>query len=258
LYDSLRQKLLTLPDETLVYPAHGAGSLCGRDLGADTVSTVGVQRAFNYALAPMSRGRFIELVTADQPDTPAYFAYDAVLNARERPTLERALERGLRPMALARALELVGEGAQLLDTREPAEFAGAHARGAVNVGLGGSFATWCGTILDRDRPVVLIAEPGREVEAATRLGRIGFDTVAERESRAGRIDGAINIPLSRLARERASLPSNWPLVVYCSSGYRSAIASSLLRRAGRRAVTDLIGGIGAWDSTGLGTAPAGS
>jgi hydroxyacylglutathione hydrolase len=178
LYDSLHEKLLPLPDETLVYPAHGAGSLCGKNLSTDTVSSIGVQRRYNYALQPMSRERFIEIVTADQPDTPAYFTYDAVLNAQEHPTLEQALERELRPLSLDRVLDLVAGGAQLLDTRDPVDFAGAHVRGSINVGLGGSFATWCGTILDHERPLVLVAEPGREVEAATRLGRIGFDTVA--------------------------------------------------------------------------------
>jgi hydroxyacylglutathione hydrolase len=185
LYDSLHEKLARLPDDTLVYPAHGAGSLCGRNLSADTVSTIGIQRAYNYALAPMSRGRFIEIVTADQPDTPAYFAYDAVLNARERPTLEQSLERELQPLTVDQALGLSEQGAQLLDTREAVEFGRAHLRGSLNVGLGGSYATWCGTILDRERPVVLIAEPGREAEAATRLGRIGFDNVT------GYLDGGM-------------------------------------------------------------------
>jgi glyoxylase-like metal-dependent hydrolase (beta-lactamase superfamily II)/rhodanese-related sulfurtransferase len=178
LYDSLHDKLLPLPDDTLVYPAHGAGSLCGKNLSTDTVSTMGVQRQYNYALQPMSRDRFVEIVTADQPDTPAYFTYDAVLNARERPTLDDALERQLRPLSLGQLLDLVEGGAQLLDTREQVEFEGAHIRGALNIGLGGSFATWCGTLLDPDRPVALIADPGREHEAATRLGRIGFDNVA--------------------------------------------------------------------------------
>lgn len=178
LFDSLRQKLLPLPDETLVYPAHGAGSLCGRNLSTDTVSTMGVQRQYNYALQPMSRERFVELVTTDQPDTPAYFSYDAVLNARERVTLGEALQRELQPLELREVLELLEHDAQLLDTRDAADFEGAHLRGAVNIGLGGSFATWCGTILDQERPLILIAEPGRELEAATRLGRIGFDNVA--------------------------------------------------------------------------------
>jgi hydroxyacylglutathione hydrolase len=177
LYDSLREKLLALPDETLVYPAHGAGSLCGKNLSTDTVSTIGTQRSHNYALQPMSREEFIRIVLADQPDTPSYFGYDAVLNAKERPVLEQALERELRPLALGELLELRGQGTQLLDTRDGSEFEGAHLRGSVNVGLGGSYATWCGTLLDRERPVALIAEPGREQEATLRLGRIGLDIV---------------------------------------------------------------------------------
>jgi hydroxyacylglutathione hydrolase len=178
LYDSLRDKLLPLPDDTLLYPAHGAGSLCGRNLSADTVSTIGLQRRHNYALQPMSRERFIEIVTADQPDTPAYFTDDAALNARERPTLEEALGRELKPLAPDQLLALLAEGAQLLDARDQAEFERAHIRGALHIGLDGSFATWSGTLLDHERPVVLVAQPGREVEAVTRLGRIGFDTVA--------------------------------------------------------------------------------
>jgi hydroxyacylglutathione hydrolase len=178
LYDSLHSKLLRLPDETLVYPAHGAGSLCGKNLSTDTVSTIAVQRRYNYALQPMSREEFVRIVTAEQPEPPAYFSYDAVLNTKERPTLERALARELRPLALAQALALVSEGAVMLDTRDPADFAGAHLAGSVNIGLGGSYATWAGTILDRERPLVLIADLGRETEAAMRLGRIGFDNVA--------------------------------------------------------------------------------
>ncbi|HUE28745.1 MAG TPA: MBL fold metallo-hydrolase [Solirubrobacteraceae bacterium] len=302
LYDSLHDKLLPLPDDTLVYPAHGAGSLCGKNLSTDTVSTIGVQREYNYALQPMSRERFVEIVTADQPDTPAYFTYDAVLNAREHPTLDHTLERELRPLRLEALLELVAGGAQLLDTRDQAEFEGAHVRGALNIGLGGSFATWCGTILDQERPVALVAEPGREVEAATRLGRIGVDTVvgyldggmqqlenapelvdrieritagslAERlgeppapmviDVRTARewgedhIDGAVNVPLSQLAQRLGALPSDRPLVVYCASGYRSAVATSLIRREGLANVATLVGGLAAWKSAQLATVPAG-
>ena len=299
LYDSLHGKLARLPGETLVYPAHGAGSLCGKNLSTDTVSTIGIQRDYNYALAPMSRERFIEIATADLPDAPAYFTYDAVLNARERPTLEQALERELRPLTLEQTLNLQADGAQLLDTRDGAKFEAAHLKGAVNVGLGGSFATWCGTILDPERPIVLIAELGREVEAAIRLGRIAFDTVAgyiaggmqslarerelidridriERIERitagslaeqlagpappilidvrapsewlAERIDGAVNMPLSRLPERIQELPSDRRLVVHCASGYRSAIAAGLLQRAGFPHVADLVGGLAAWTS----------
>jgi hydroxyacylglutathione hydrolase len=300
LYDSLHDKLASLPDDTLVYPAHGAGSLCGKNLSTDTVSTIGIQRRYNYALAPMSRERFIEIVTADQPDTPAYFSYDALLNARERPTLPESLERELRPLTVAQMRELGKQGAQVLDARDPADFEGAHLRGSVNVGLGGSYATWCGTILDRERPIVLIAEPGRETEAATRLGRIGFDNVAgylaggmqplddapeliDRTERltAGslaeqlasstppllldvrtpaecqqlRIEAAENIPLSRLMDRLAGLARHRPMVVYCASGYRSAIAASLMRREGFPQVADLVGGLAAWESARLPTVP---
>jgi hydroxyacylglutathione hydrolase len=293
LYDSLREKLLPLPDETLVYPAHGAGSLCGKNLSTDTVSTIGVQRRYNYALQPMSRERFIEIVTTDQPDTPAYFTYDAVLNAREHATLDQTLERELQPLTVQRALALVEEGAQLLDTRDPVDFAGAHMRGTVNVGLGGSYATWCGTVLEPDRAVVLIAEPGRELEAATRLGRIGFDAVAgyveggmqpldhepdliariervtarslaeqlqhdtpplvidvrtEREWDGGHIGQAVNIPLSRLQAQLATLERGRPIVVHCASDYRATIAASLMQRAGLEDVSLLVGGYAAWQS----------
>ncbi len=178
LYDSLRQKLLTLPDETLVYPAHGAGSMCGKNLSSETVSTIGVQRRYNYALQPMSKEEFVALVTADQPESPGYFAYDAMLNRRERPTLDEALAHELRPLSLDQALELQAKGAQVVDTRAPKDFAGAHLAGSTNIGLIGTYATWAGTLLDRQKPVVIIAEPGREKEAAMRLGRIGFDIVA--------------------------------------------------------------------------------
>jgi glyoxylase-like metal-dependent hydrolase (beta-lactamase superfamily II)/rhodanese-related sulfurtransferase len=293
LYDSLRNKLLPLPDETLVYPAHGAGSLCGKNLSTDTVSTIGTQRAFNYALQPMGKEEFIRVVTADQPDTPAYFEYDAIMNAKEHPTLPEALARELTPLSLDEVLVLRTDGAEILDTRDPVDFEGAHLAGSVNVGLGGSYATWCGTILDRERPIAIIAEPGREEEAALRLGRIGFDTVAgflagglaaldprpdlvaridrvtasaladqvdspspplvldvrtEREWQDGGIAGSVNIPLGHLLTRIGELSRDRPIAVHCASGYRSAIAASLLGRAGFPNVSDLVGGIAAWGS----------
>lgn len=191
LYDSLHEKLLPLPDETRVYPAHGAGSLCGKSLGSENWSTVGVQRRLNYALQPMSREAFISVVLADQPDAPPYFTYDAVLNTKERPTLEKTLAQTLRPLTLDEVLSLGGAGAQLLDVRDPAAFAAAHLAGAINIGLGGTYATWAGTLLDRERPIVIIAEPGRECEGETRLGRIGFDHVA------GYLEGGMQALASR-------------------------------------------------------------
>jgi rhodanese-related sulfurtransferase/glyoxylase-like metal-dependent hydrolase (beta-lactamase superfamily II) len=177
LYDSLHEKLMKLPDETLVYPAHGAGSLCGKNLSSDTVSTLGQQRQFNYALQPMSKDEFLKLVTADQPDAPAYFTYDAILNTRERSTLEDSLKQALRPLSLDDVLALTPSEIQLLDVRDATDYAKGHLAGSINIGLAGQYATWAGTFLDTARPIVLLAEPGREQEAAMRLGRIGFDRV---------------------------------------------------------------------------------
>jgi glyoxylase-like metal-dependent hydrolase (beta-lactamase superfamily II)/rhodanese-related sulfurtransferase len=185
LYDSLHGKLLRLPDETLVYPGHGAGSMCGKNLSQDTVSTIGTQRRYNYALQPMSREAFIRMVGAEQPEAPAYFSYDAEMNRRERPTLETSLTRELRPLSLDDLLEAVRRGAQLLDTREPADFAAGHLAGSTHIGLGGRFATWSGTLLAHDRPIVIVAGRGSEQQAAIRLGRIGFDNVL------GYLDGGI-------------------------------------------------------------------
>jgi len=178
LFDSLHTKLLTLPDQSLVYPAHGAGSLCGKSLSKETVSTLGEQRRSNYALQPMSKEAFIHVVTADQPDAPDYFNYDAVLNAEERPTLDQALAREMNPLTLDGVREMQAAGAQILDTRDAVEFASAHLAGSINIGLVGQYATWAGTVLDRKHPIVIIADPGQEKESAVRLGRIGFDHIA--------------------------------------------------------------------------------
>jgi rhodanese-related sulfurtransferase/glyoxylase-like metal-dependent hydrolase (beta-lactamase superfamily II) len=294
LYDSLQNRLLPLPDHTRVYPAHGAGSLCGKALSRETSSTIGEQRRVNYALQPMTKAQFVSLVTADQPDAPPYFTYDAVLNSRERPTLAQALERELHPITLDHLVALQEVGAQVLDTRDPAEFAAAHIAGSINVGLGGQYATWAGTVLDTERPVVIVADPGREAEAAMRLGRIGLDNVvgylkdglrsiadrpdltkttervspavaAERmkdgalvvdvrnpaERAAKAIAGSLSIPLSQLRGRLSELPRDRPLLVHCAGGYRSAIAASVLQREGYGPVSELAGGLAAWEQANL-------
>jgi len=177
LYDSLRQKLMTLPDATLVYPAHGAGSLCGKNMSTATVSTIGEQRKFNYALQPMSREEFKSIVTAEQAEVPGYFAHDALLNRQERPSLDAAMSKSLRALNLEEVLQLANEGAQILDVRDAIDFEGAHLAGSLNIGIQGKYATWSGTILDRAKPIIVVADPGREEEAIVRLGRIGFDDV---------------------------------------------------------------------------------
>ena len=176
LYHSL-ERLRALPDSTLVYPAHGAGSMCGKSLSQEKVSTIGEQKQFNYALQPMSLDDFKRLVTMDQPEAPDYFVYDAIKNRQERPDLDTTLRDSLRPLDLAEVLQLRESGAQLVDVRDAADFEGAYLAGSVNIGLQGKYATWCGTVLSHERPIVVIAEPGSEEEAVIRLGRIGFDNV---------------------------------------------------------------------------------
>ena len=178
LYDSITNKLVKLPDATLVYPAHGAGSMCGKSLSKETVSTIGEQKKFNYALQPMSREAFKAIVTADQPEAPDYFVHDAILNRKERASLGAAMEKTLKPLSLDEVLAAVKSGAQLLDVRDGIDFEGGHLRGTLNIALNGKYATWAGSMLSHDKPIVVIAEEGGEEEAVMRLGRIGFDNVA--------------------------------------------------------------------------------
>jgi glyoxylase-like metal-dependent hydrolase (beta-lactamase superfamily II)/rhodanese-related sulfurtransferase len=178
LYDSITNKLVTLPDATLVYPAHGAGSMCGKALSKETVSTIGEQKKFNYALQPMTREDFKRIVTADQPEAPDYFVHDAILNRKERESLEDAMKKTLRALSLDEVLALQGSGGQVLDVRDGIDFEGGHLAGGLNIALSGKYATWAGSMLPHDRPIVVIAEEGGEQEAVMRLGRIGFDNVA--------------------------------------------------------------------------------
>jgi len=295
LYDSLHAKLMTLPDETLVYPAHGAGSMCGKNMSDERVSTIGEQKLYNYALKAKSRTEFIALVTADQPEMPAYFAHDAEMNRREHGTLDAALAN-LPELPLDEAERLVKDGAKILDTRDPADFAGSHWRGAVNVGLDGKFATWAASLVKREHPIVVIADAGREKESVLRLARVGVDRVAgvlrggmrsldarpdliERTPRltaralaerlaakdapivvdvrtdaervSGFVPGSLHLPLSQWPARAAEIPAGRPVAVYCAGGYRSSVAASLLRAAGRSEVTDLVGGFAAWREEGF-------
>jgi hydroxyacylglutathione hydrolase len=178
LYDSITNKLMKLPDATLVYPAHGAGSMCGKSLSQETVSTIGEQKKFNYALQPMTREEFKQIVTADQPEAPDYFVHDAILNRQERASLDEAMRETLRPLPLDEVLALGSSGGQILDVRDGIDFEGGHLRGCLNIALNGKYATWAGSMLSHDKPIVVIAEEGGEEEAVMRLGRIGFDNVA--------------------------------------------------------------------------------
>ena len=174
LYRSLRDKLLPLPDSTRVFPAHGAGSSCGKQLSSETSSTLGEQRRTNYALQSMSEDDFVSAVTEGQPAKPQYFAFDVQRNREVRPLLDTD-----EPPALDvdDVLRLRDAGAVLLDTREAAEFAAGHLQGAVNVGLQGRFAEWGADVLAPDRDVILVGDPALAVEAKLRLARVGYDRV---------------------------------------------------------------------------------
>ena len=175
LYDSLHDKLLTLPDSTRVFPAHGAGSACGKNLSTETSSTMGEQRATNYALLAKDKQTFFDLVTEGQPPAPGYFVYDAILNRKDRELLDEHVA----PTALDIDAfdQLVADGAMIVDGRDPEEFAHGHLAGSVNVGLSGRYAEFAGSVVPSDVDIVLVVDPGFELEAKNRLGRIGFDRV---------------------------------------------------------------------------------
>lgn len=291
LYHSLHEQLLTLPDDTKVFPAHGAGSACGKNLSTETVSTIGEQRRTNYALAPMSEDDFVEAVTQGQSVAPLYFSFAANRNRELRDLLSD--DYTVPSLTLAQVLAYQQAGVVVIDAREDMAFAAGHLRGSVNVGLGGRFAEYAGDVMTPETPIVLVTPPGHEAEARVRLARIGFDNVlgalehpvdtflaqpelieplsrlsadalAERiktvpnlvlidvrnpgEVELGTIEGALTISLPALLTNLDQLDPATPTVVFCAGGYRSAIASSLLRLHGFTDVSDVIGGYTAWDA----------
>jgi hydroxyacylglutathione hydrolase len=289
LYHSVQRTLMALPDQVRVFPAHGAGSACGKNLSTERQSTIGAQRLSNYACAPMGEDEFVALVTEGQPPAPGYFGYDAALNRRQHGLLDPAA--AARPLPAPDFLARRARGGVVVDARDPRDFAAAHLRGSLNVPADGRFAERAGMVIEPGREILVIAPPGAEQEIITRLGRIGFDTAAgylpepedafltipaevdqasrltaselrkalsreqppavldvrnASERAAGAIDGSRHIPLAELPGRLAEVPADRPVVVYCAGGTRSSIAASLLRRAGHRDVSDLIGGEAAW------------
>jgi hydroxyacylglutathione hydrolase len=175
LYDSLRTRLMTLPDDTRVFPAHGAGSACGKNLSAELSSTIGEQRATNYALGALDKDTFVALVTEGQPPAPGYFVYDALLNRQDRDLLdEEALPE---PMSFDEVEAALVAGAVLVDGRDAEEFGRGHFHGSINIGLGGRYAEFAGSLVRSDTDIVLLVERGMELEGKNRLARIGFDRV---------------------------------------------------------------------------------
>ena len=175
LYKSLHQQLLNLPDGTRVFPAHGAGSSCGRQLSNETSSTIGEQRHSNYALQPMSEDEFVDAVTEGQPTRPHYFTFDAESNRQAHGLLDETVMPT--EMSLEEVLDRVAAGAVPLDTREPPDFVAGHLRGAINVSLEGRFAEWAGDVLEPHSDIVLVGDPASALESRVRLARIGFDRV---------------------------------------------------------------------------------
>jgi glyoxylase-like metal-dependent hydrolase (beta-lactamase superfamily II)/rhodanese-related sulfurtransferase len=174
LYHSLHSKLLKLPDPTRVFPAHGAGSACGKQLSSETSSTIGEQRRTNYALQTIGVDQFVAAVTEGQPVRPPYFAYAAHRNRELRPLLD---DNAPSLLDIDDVCKHAQAGAILLDSREPADYASGHLRGAVNVGLRGRFAEWVGDVVPADRDIVLVGDPTRARESKIRLSRVGFDRV---------------------------------------------------------------------------------
>ena len=175
LFASIHNKILTLPDSTRVFPAHGAGSACGKNLSTETSSTLGEQRATNYALQFTTADAFVAAVTEGQPEAPGYFVFDAVLNQKERGTLDE--HAAPTRMTLTQVLDARERGVHIVDTRDSQFFATGHLRGSVNVGLAGRYAEYAGSVIRPDEDIVLITETGYETEAKVRLARIGYDRI---------------------------------------------------------------------------------
>ncbi len=295
LYDSLHGKLLKLPDAVAVYPAHGAGSLCGRNISSETSSTIGQQRQFNYALRPMTRAEFIAVVTADLPEAPVYFSRDARLN-REGPGSLATLPAPA-PFSPDEVERRVAEGALLLDARGAAEYGNGHVAGSLQIGLGGQFASWAGSLVSPEASIVLVVEDEERVaEVQTRLARVGLENVAgylaggirawdasgrplarteqigvdelaarideggdlavvdvrrPGEWETGHIAQAVSAPLHELEARAESFDRERPVAAMCAGGYRSAIATSMLERLGFRKVTNVVGGMAAWNAAKL-------
>src|SRR5712692_243301 len=291
LYQSLNDKLLKFPDETEIYPAHGAGSLCGRQMGPERSSTIGKERRTNYALQAHSSEEFVRLLTDGMPPRPEYFGRDVELNRQGAPALDRIPSPV--PVRAPEVFRMQAEGAIVLDTRPAMEFAVAHVPGSIHIGLSGQYASWAARILGLDKRIILVGEDADHLrESQLRLARVGIENVRayledgitgwiaggyeldyipqisvqefsdlleqekdhiaildvrERgEVVVGAMENSVRIPLGQLQERTAELDRNKLLVVHCKGGYRSSIATSILRRAGFRDIANLTGGFDAW------------
>lgn len=291
MYDSLQQKIVPLADDVLVYPAHGPGSACGKNLGPDTHSTVGSEKQTNYALQAASKEEFIKAVTDGIPPPPQYFPINAKINKEGYDSLDAVMEKGLRPLSVAEFKGLINENTIILDTRSSSLFSQGFVPGSISIGLDGRFAEWAGSLLPFDAPMLLVTEPGKEKESIVRLARVGLDKVEgyldgsydawknsgetsdmiidveadelmmdipfdqnlvvidvrkPTEYADGHLKQALNIPLNELTDpgSMVNLEDRHNLYVHCAGGYRSVIASSLLKRQGIHNLRNIVGGWG--------------
>jgi len=292
MYDSLQTKILTLSDDVIVYPAHGAGSSCGKSLGEQTFSTIGEQKQTNYALQALSKEEFIKAVTEGLSEPPQYFPLNAKINKEGYESLDAILRKALKPLTVQQTKALLNDNnIVLLDTRKAEEFTEGFIPGSLFIGLEGPYAEWAGSLLPFDKTLLIVSDKGKEKESVVRLARVGFSRFAgyleggfkawksagesvdmiinieadelamdipfddkllvidvrrEAEFADGHIKDAVNIPLTNLADpvSMANLEDDQNIYVHCQGGYRSIIASSLIKKQGIHNLYNVLGG---WD-----------
>ncbi|MFM8739927.1 MAG: rhodanese-like domain-containing protein [Cytophagales bacterium] len=291
LYDSLNNKIKTLPDTTIVYPAHGPGSACGKNIGKETFSTIGEQKKFNYALQNVSREQFIEQVTDGILPPPSYFFEDARINRNGYTPVEDVLAASKIALTVQQLKDEISCGAVVLDTRKADDFEKRFIRGAINIGLNGQYAIWVATLLSMKQPLVLVTDEDTEYESILRLARVGFENVvgylaggmeswdgdidtvrsisAEKlktemqqgaeildvrkpsEWSASHLKDAHFIPLANFPKNLVSLDRSKPYIVHCGGGYRSMTAISIMKREGFKNLINVYGGFTAMVNVGL-------
>jgi hydroxyacylglutathione hydrolase len=289
LYDSLQKKIIPLADDVIVFPAHGPGSACGKNLGPDTDSTIGEEKLTNYALKAASKEEFVKAVTDGLDEPPQYFPINARINKEGYESLDDILLQGLKPLSIEEVKQAIAEDAVIVDTRRAEVFSNGFIPGSVFLGLEGRFAEWAGSLLPFDQPMIIITEAGKEKETIIRLARVGFDKVkgyvkggfeawknageetdmiieVEADELAmdipfddrlvvvdvrkpvefaeGHVKNALNIPLNDMTdpANMAHLEEDQNIYVHCQGGYRSMIATSLLKRQGIHNLRNVSGG----------------
>jgi hydroxyacylglutathione hydrolase len=290
LYDSLTKKIKTLPDDVIVYPAHGPGSACGKNIGKETYSTIGHQKKFNYALKEMNKEEFIEKVTEGILPPPQYFFEDARINKEGYDPIEKVIKQNKKPLSTSEFKQEIQKGAVVLDTRKADDFEKGFVPGSINIGLNGQFAVWVGTLIDITKPVVLVTEPGKEHETILRLARVGYENINgfldggidawkekletvksinadDLKNQIGNIDildvrkpgewsvshlkRAQFFPLADFPGNLSGLDKNKKYIVHCGGGYRSMTAISMMKNLGFKDLVNVYGGFGAMEKAGL-------